>query len=497
MEATEILGDDNDLPLMSNTSDILVRHFILDLRCCMVDKKFFGSITLFLDLSRNGSNLQVFTIQEFQKHILEELRKAEHLPDYCESVNWQTNKFEKISYEDQSLFRDQHEKSNDLIKSSGVEQKTPFQFILDCCDLDIHRVEAIECKKTYEDWLKLFNLDVDASAEEFLQLSRQSFPRMLHHSTEKWCLKVWDPDVFKPQDFVHCIKIYYSTTSEGSSLRWAMDQDGNPCVYTAGMWINNRSLMPCQEYGSLSTWQAIIKVLPHLTVLMSGDNEGRIITEDNAVAYHFKSRMPLPSFSLALAIGSWQHEVISSHNIVCSDCDYVSEISEDNEMYSKLKFSYLQKTCTHELECYIPYSQTPVIPCRIFAPKSILPRAVAEFADVFPSYSVAVQKLLGPFPFPRLDILIYPACSQDMAMSNPNLIFISQSMIAGDGSMQVNLGHELSHYWFGLLLGAKDWTEEWLSEGFATFVEYIVEADVRGWSEEEYMEHEEIVDYLR
>ena len=37
--------------------------------------------------------------------------------------------------------------------------------------------------------------------------------------------------------------------------------------------------------------------------------------------------------------------------------------------------------------------------------------------------------------------------------------------------MLIRLSHEISHSWFGLVIGALDWTEEWLSEGFATFSE--------------------------
>ena len=59
---------------------------------------------------------------------------------------------------------------------------------------------------------------------------------------------------------------------------------------------------------------------------------------------------------------------------------------------------------------------------------------------------------------------------------SPNLVFLSQSILSGDASMRVRLAHEISHAWFGLQVGAKDWSEEWLSEGFATFVEEKIQS---------------------
>ena len=43
-------------------------------------------------------------------------------------------------------------------------------------------------------------------------------------------------------------------------------------VFTPGAYINNRSLMPCQEPPvAMSTWQAYFHVKNGVTVLMSGD----------------------------------------------------------------------------------------------------------------------------------------------------------------------------------------------------------------------------------
>ncbi|KAK2168744.1 hypothetical protein LSH36_14g00029 [Paralvinella palmiformis] len=374
MEDTQNAGGDDDLPLMSNTSDVLVRHFILDLECSMSNRTLSGSITLFLDLSRDGNNLQVFSIQEFQKHPAEQLKKVEEPTSLCADDNMQQISLEnaheprkKAHNENQpfnSLNLDEHEKSAGPTMSRCEEGKRPFQLILDCCDLDITKVEAIDCNKTHKDWLRLFSRDLDISADEFLELSRQSFSKRMNYATDKWCLKVWDLEILKPVDFAHCIKIHYNTKPEGSSLRWAVDQDGNPCVYTSGMWVNNRSLMPCQEYGSLSTWQAIIRVPSQLTVLMSADDKGSIAAEGDTAVHYYRSRMPLPSFSLAIAIGSWQCQVISKldHNKIDDGCNnYVKEVDEvitkqtdhdstcssvsSNEIDVEQRYPYLQKTC--------------------------------------------------------------------------------------------------------------------------------------------------------
>ena len=45
-------------------------------------------------------------------------------------------------------------------------------------------------------------------------------------------------------------------------------------------------------------------------------------------------------------------------------------------------------------------------------------------------------------------------------------------------SMCLRVAHEVTHSWFGLLVGAKDPTEEWLTEGFCSYMEDYLHASV-------------------
>ena len=56
-----------------------------------------------------------------------------------------------------------------------------------------------------------------------------------------------------------------------------------------------------------------------------------------------------------------------------------------------------------------------------------------------------------------------------------NFVF---SVFSGDQGQYIKIAHEISHAWFGIMIGSLDWTEAWLSEGFATFLEEIIHDEV-------------------
>lgn len=71
---------------------------------------------------------------------------------------------------------------------------------------------------------------------------------------------------------------------------------------------------------------------------------------------------------------------------------------------------------------------------------------------------------------------------------SPHIMFLSQSVLnAGSSGLEESspslcgsrICHEIAHSWFGLVIGARDWTEEWISEGFATCLEDIIWAQAQ------------------
>ena len=53
-------------------------------------------------------------------------------------------------------------------------------------------------------------------------------------------------------------------------------------------------------------------------------------------------------------------------------------------------------------------------------------------------------------------------------------IYLYCSLFSGDREQFIKISHEISHAWFGIIIGSLDWTEAWISEGFATFLEGFI-----------------------
>ncbi|KAI1900069.1 hypothetical protein AGOR_G00046240 [Albula goreensis] len=172
--------------------------------------------------------------------------------------------------------------------------------------------------------------------------------------------------------------------------------------------------------------------------------------------------------------------------------DYSGLRTEELKSNSGMECSGLadpESCCHSDYPCRFPDTVAQaqsVIPHRAFAPPTLLQRAESMLLPLLPHCLAAAHTTLGVHPFPRLDVLIVPPGFSSLGMASPHMVFLSQSVLSGDQSLcGSRLCHEIAHSWFGLAIGARDWTEEWISEGFATYLEDIIWARAQQLSQSE------------
>jgi len=106
----------------------------------------------------------------------------------------------------------------------------------------------------------------------------------------------------------------------------------------------------------------------------------------------------------------------------------------------------------------------------VYSEPELLDDAAYEM-QFLPEMLHAAERVIGPYPFERYDLVFPPKFTG--GMENPELNFISQDAITGNHPAAVApsglIAHELSHSWFGDLMTCAQWNDLWLNEGFATY----------------------------
>jgi leukotriene-A4 hydrolase len=258
--------------------------------------------------------------------------------------------------------------------------------------------------------------------------------------------KAWKPAPFKvlpvsealgqrlevqvPQGHRH-VRLTYRTSDHAGGLQWLEPAQTagkrHPFLFTQAQSIQARSFVPCQDGpGVRITFTARIRTPKELRALMAADMDFDP-KGPRTGDYRFHLNQPLPSYLLAFAVGDLDFQPLSART-------------------------------------------------GVWAEPSMLARSAKELEDT-EAMVKATEKLYGPYPFGRYDILMLPPSFPFGGMENPKLTFATPTILAGDKSLVSLIAHELAHSWSGNLVTNATWRDFWLNEGFTTYVERrIVEA---------------------
>ena len=114
------------------------------------------------------------------------------------------------------------------------------------------------------------------------------------------------------------------------------------------------------------------------------------------------------------------------------------------------------------------YDGGPVM--RDYVPSDSAPE-IAQALSVTPKVIAFLENLLGPYPFDAYGTIVMPF-QLGLALENQTLSIHGPATI-GPGI----IAHEAAHHWFGDSVSPDDWSESWMNEGFATYLQLMFEAE--------------------
>ena len=226
------------------------------------------------------------------------------------------------------------------------------------------------------------------------------------------------------------VRIGYRTSPRSTALQWCTPEqtaDGtHPFLYSQCQTIHARSMLPIQDTPAVRfSYDAALRVPAGLTALMSASSAGL-----GGGGFRFRQQRTIPAYLLALAVGRLDGREVGPRSTV-------------------------------------------------WAEPSQLAAAAWEFAGV-EQILAAAEELLGPYAWGRADLLVLPPSYPYGGMENPQLIFLTPTLIAGDRSLVTVVAHEIAHAWTGNLVTAASLDHFWVNEGFTVFAEREITARMIG-----------------
>ena len=88
--------------------------------------------------------------------------------------------------------------------------------------------------------------------------------------------------------------------------------------------------------------------------------------------------------------------------------------------------------------------------------------AAHEFAET-EKYIVEAEAVCGAYEWGRYDVLCLPPSFPYGGMENPQLTFVTPTLLAGDRSLAQVVAHEVAHSWMGNLVTNQTWQHFWMN----------------------------------
>jgi aminopeptidase N len=281
--------------------------------------------------------------------------------------------------------------------------------------------------------LKSFDLDASSMKIEAVTLSDSNVALGWTQPPDK--LSIVLDHAYGPDEVIN-VRIQYRAIPEKGLYFIPQTRAGAGLSRPAQIWTQgepeeNHYWFPCYDFpDDRATSEQYITTGADEIAISNGALLETTNNQDGTHTFHWKMEQPHSSYLVSLVVGN----------------------------YAKLTDTY--KNIPVE---YYTYRGTEEAARRAFAKTPEMMRVFSEKLNFEFPFNKYAQTIVANFIFGGMENITATTHADTEILSGPT----KESELARENL----ISHELSHSWFGDLVTCKDWSQAWLNEGFATFME--------------------------
>ena len=278
-------------------------------------------------------------------------------------------------------------------------------------------------------------VEMDAAGLNFESVKLESENRNLIYKTAGEKIYITLDKQYAPEDLIS-IRLKYSTKpKKGVYFVDALKEDGKITraaqVWTQGEAEEAHFWFPSYDFpDDKATSEEFITVGKGETAIGTGEYIETIENSDGTKTFHFKMSVPHSSYLISFVVGTY---------------------AKVTDTYKNIPLGF-----------YVYPDKTAIVPAAYGKTKEMM-RVYEQLTGVDFPYNKYDQTIVANFNFGGMENITATT------MADTEILAADVGFAKDD--VEDLVSHELSHSWFGDLVTCKNWSELWLNEGFATFME--------------------------
>jgi leukotriene-A4 hydrolase len=226
------------------------------------------------------------------------------------------------------------------------------------------------------------------------------------------------------------LSVDFETTEKSTAIQWLKTDpstaEASDYVFTQLEPIHARALFPCFDTPAVKS-TVIATIKSKLPVVFSG----LPLEFSEKDVFKFEQKIPIPSYLFAIASGNIAHVQAGPRSTIYAEPDRL----EDSKN---------------------------------------------EFEEDLEKFIQTAENIVTPYIWSTYDILINPSSFPYGGMENPNITFVTPTLISYDKSQVDVIAHELAHSWSGNNVTNANWQHFWLNEGWTVYLERRIVGALHG-----------------